>query len=287
LKGADLFDHISENGVLGEKEAAEIISDVLTSLEAMNRVGLAHRDVKPANILMCDKEKDGVSIKLGDFGMATFVGVDGLVRGRCGEYSALQIYFGVVVALWDKECNVANLTTCSTFSGTPGYVAPEILTAGRVGYGNSVDVFSAGVTLYVMLCGYEPFYGETEKELIEANKAAKIDFSENEWNSVSKEARDLVLKMTAYDPGERLTAKDALEHPWIKRLVAGTDASENTNNDAGAISVHSRNIALSTEDAPGEGACVISWRDWLYTHLKMSDLREKLQKMETYSMIFY
>ena len=88
LKGTDLFDHISDNGVLSEDEAAEIVKDILTSLEAMNRVGLAHRDVKPANILMCDKEKDGVSVKLGDFGMSTFVGVDGLVRGRCGMYLA-------------------------------------------------------------------------------------------------------------------------------------------------------------------------------------------------------
>ena len=68
--------------------------------------------------------------------------------------------------------------------GTPGYVAPEILCSGStVGYGNKVDVFSAGVTLYVMLCGYEPFYGESEKELIEANKQAVIDFPESDWGN--------------------------------------------------------------------------------------------------------
>jgi calcium/calmodulin-dependent protein kinase I len=149
LEGTDLFEYVSSKGVLGEDEAALIIRDVLTSLEAMNRVGLAHRDVKPANVLMCCREKDGVSVKVGDFGMSTFVGVDGLIRGRCG---------------------------------TPGYVAPEILSAGsHVGYGNKVDVFSAGVTLFVMLCGYEPFYGVTDKELIEANKRAVIDFPESDW----------------------------------------------------------------------------------------------------------
>ena len=68
--------------------------------------------------------------------------------------------------------------------GTPGYVAPEILTAGyKVGYGNKVDVFSAGVTLYVMLCGYEPFYGENEKELIEVNKQAAIEFPDSDWSN--------------------------------------------------------------------------------------------------------
>ena len=149
LEGTDLFEYISSKGVLDEDEAALVIRDVLTSLEAMNRVGLAHRDIKPANVLMCCREKDGVSAKVGDFGMSTFVGVDGLIRGRCG---------------------------------TPGYVAPEILSAGcRAGYGNKVDVFSAGVTLYVMLCGYEPFYGESDKELVEANKQARIDFPESDW----------------------------------------------------------------------------------------------------------
>lgn len=88
-------------------------------------------------------------MKVADFGMATFVGVDGLVRGRCG---------------------------------TPGYVAPEIFSAGlHGGYGNKVDVFSAGVVLYVMLAGYEPFYGESDDELIAANKEAKLDFPTSDW----------------------------------------------------------------------------------------------------------
>jgi serine/threonine protein kinase len=86
LEGTDLFDYVSSKGVLSEEEAANIIRDVLISLDAMNRVGLAHRDIKPANVLMCNKEKDGVTIKVGDFGMSTFVGVDGLVRGRCGTF---------------------------------------------------------------------------------------------------------------------------------------------------------------------------------------------------------
>lgn len=149
LEGTDLFDYISKKGVAEEVEAARITRDILTSLEAMNRVGLAHRDIKPANILMCNESREGVKVKLCDFGMSTFVGVDGLVRGRCG---------------------------------TPGYVAPEILSSdAKNGYGNKIDVFSAGVTLYVMLCGYEPFYGESEEELIEANKASELEFPGAEW----------------------------------------------------------------------------------------------------------
>jgi serine/threonine protein kinase len=218
LEGTDLFEYVSSKGVLGEDEAALIAKDILTSLDAMNRVGLAHRDIKPANILMCRREKDGVSVKVGDFGMSTFVGVDGLVRGRCG---------------------------------TPGYVAPEILTAASlVGYGNKVDIFSAGVTLYVMLCGYEPFYGENEKELIEANKRGVIDFPESDWGEVSKEARDLVLKMTAANPLDRVNAKEALQHPWITRLESEESESSAQSNI--------KTIALNAYDSPEEGGCVIS-----------------------------
>lgn len=154
LEGTDLFNYVSSKGVLSENEAACITRDILTVLEGMNRVGLAHRDIKLANCLMrnCSsggKEELPCGVKVADFGMSTFVGVDGLVRGRCG---------------------------------TPGYCAPEVFSAGvHGGYSNKVDVFSAGVTLYVMLSGYEPFYGESDAELIAANKEAKLEFPSSDW----------------------------------------------------------------------------------------------------------
>ena len=186
LDGKDLFEYISSKGVLEEEEAGCIVRDILVGLLNMKQIGIAHRDIKPANIFMTNESKYGTSVKLGDFGMSTLVGLDGLVRGRCGS---------------------------------PGYVAPEILMAkAGQGYGNQVDVFSAGVTLYLMLCGYEPFYGENEKELIQANKHAEVDFPRSEWGRISPEARDLVGQMLKADPTERITAKDALEHDWIVRL---------------------------------------------------------------------
>lgn len=152
LKGTDLFHHISSHGVLGEIEAAHIMKDLLTCLNVLDQVGIAHRDIKPANLLMCrDEDSNGAKIKLADYGMASFVGVDNLVRGRCG---------------------------------TPGFVAPEILlTRVNGGYGNKVDMFSAGVTMYVMLAGYEPFYGESDAELINANREAKVDFPHADWHT--------------------------------------------------------------------------------------------------------
>ena len=140
--------------------------------------------------------------------MATFVGVDGQVRGRCG---------------------------------TPGYVAPEIFSAGaNGGYGNKVDVFSAGVTLYVMLCGYEPFYGETDDELKRANREAEVEFPDEDWSSISEAARDLVRQMTHRDPSQRLDAKDALKHAWISEHVK----EDLTQGAAKAM--------------PGGDACVVS-----------------------------
>ena len=215
LEGMDLFRYVSMKGMLEEAEAALIIEDILKTLDAMNRIGLVHRDIKPANILMCDRERDGVSIKVGDFGMATFVGVDGLVRGRCG---------------------------------TPGYVAPEILkTSAGVGYGNQIDVFSAGITLYILLCGYEPYYGETEKALIEANTRAAIEFPESDWRTVSHEARDLIRKMTKADPNERINTREALKHPWITRL--GSKQADATSEST---------IHLASSNAPEAGSCSIS-----------------------------
>lgn len=195
LEGMDLFKYISSKNVLNEAEAAAILRDVLLCLDAMSKIGVAHRDVKPANILMCGEFGDasgggnegGPRVKVADFGMAAFVGVDGQVRGRCG---------------------------------TPGYVAPEIFTAGIYGgYGNKVDVFSAGVTLYVMLCGYEPFYGETDNELKEANKAATVDFPKDDWGHVSADAMHLVKQMMHAEPVKRLDARQALQHPWFAKNI--------------------------------------------------------------------
>mmetsp|Transcript_3069 Transcript_3069/g.6252 ORF Transcript_3069/g.6252 Transcript_3069/m.6252 type:complete len:798 (-) Transcript_3069:180-2573(-) len=183
LDGTDLFKHISSRGVLPEPEAARILAELLRVIVAMNEVGLSHRDIKPANVLMCKYSPSEPHIKLCDFGMATFAGTDGLVRGRCG---------------------------------TPGYVAPEIFTAGlHGGYGNKVDIFSCGVTLYVMLCGYEPFYGTSDEELIEANRNAELEFPKEEWSTVSQQAINLVKSMMSVDPERRPSASRVLSDPWI------------------------------------------------------------------------
>jgi len=194
LQGIDLYRHVSTKGLLAEVETANIMYDLLNCIKAMQENGVAHRDVKPGNILMANVDRDGVTVKLGDFGMATFVGNDNLVRGRCG---------------------------------TPGYVAPEILSTNKnEGYGNTVDMFSAGVVMYILLCGYEPFYGENEKQLINDNKTAKVEYPKDDWKDISIEGRDLVERMLERDPAKRIVASKALMHPWITRRVSAHNSDK-------------------------------------------------------------
>ena len=210
LDGTDLFRYISSRPRATEAEAACILYNILLCLRAMNRIGLSHRDIKPANILVCHT-KLPLIVKVADFGLATFVGVDGKVNGRCG---------------------------------TPGYVAPEIFRAGVHGaYSKKVDVFSAGVTLYVMLCGYEPFYGETDSELIRANKEAVVEFPAEDWKTISASAQDLVTKMMLADANKRLSVEQAITHPWIIDLVHHQGSAE---------------ASPQTTDMPTFDACTIS-----------------------------
>jgi len=200
LEGTDLYQHITKRDFIKmrtrenikklEIEAAKIMFDIFSCLVTMKKLGIAHRDLKPANILMANEsDRFGTRVNVGDFGHATFVGKDNLVRGRCG---------------------------------TVGYVAPEILLGGKnSGYQNKVDEFSAGVILYVLLCGYEPFYGETEKELIKENTKAVVHFPPEDWKLISLEGRDLVEKLLHRDPSKRCDAHRALQHPWITIRTSG------------------------------------------------------------------
>jgi serine/threonine protein kinase len=226
LDGTDLFHYVSRRGVLPESEAARILADLLQLIVAMNEVGLSHRDIKPANILIYHNQQElsspppspssSAGIKLCDYGMAAFAGIDGLVRGRCGTPGKFYLLVRYILRV-----RIMLDFVCSRFPpAILGYVAPEIFTAGRHGgYGPKVDVFSAGVTLYVMLCGYEPFYGTSDEELIEANRTAQVEFPPEEWSSVSKEAVSLVQSMMTVDPADRPSAQEVLAHPWLQEHV--------------------------------------------------------------------
>ena len=168
-----------------------------------------HRDLKPENLIF--RAPGSCDLVIADFGLAEFCDAEEYLFVRCG---------------------------------TPGYVAPEILKAGtRAGYGNQVDIFSAGVTLYLMLSGVEPFYGESEKELVEDNTQCEIDFPSKYWDKISEPAKDLVRKMLYADPKTRLTAKEALQHPWLVEMAEKKDTSAESST--------------RSDDLTEEGMCAI------------------------------
>jgi len=175
VSGGELFDQIVERGNYSEHDAANLIRQVLEGIDYMHRHGVVHRDLKPENLLCAAANV----IKIADFGLS-------------------------------KDIESGNLQTSC---GTPSYVAPEVLLGGQ--YDNEVDIWSIGVITYVLLCGFTPFYGDNQRQLFERILHAKFDFPSPEWDDVSATAKDFVTKLLVVNPAERLTAEQALKHPWI------------------------------------------------------------------------
>ena len=155
--GGELFERIQEKGNFNEEEASSIMRQLLQCLNFMHSDDhkIAHRDLKPENILFSSRGKDA-EVKLTDFGFAKRV-------SSKDPHNMLN-----------PDGPMGNVFT--TRLGSPNYVAPEILASRKSAYGVEVDVWSLGVILYIMLCGYFPFYSDSEKELYKQIKGAKYDF---------------------------------------------------------------------------------------------------------------
>ena len=177
-QGGELFDAISKKGSFSENEAARIMKQVLSAICYSHQNNIVHRDLKPENILLDDKGSD-LTIKIIDWGCAKS---------------------------FKKNEKMTNA------DGTPYYIAPEVLEGN---YDEKCDVWSCGVILYIMLCGYPPFNGETDDDILVAVKKGKFDFPKEEWSSVSKEAIDLIKGMLTYEPSKRLSALDCMSKPWF------------------------------------------------------------------------
>lgn len=186
VTGGELFYKIVDRGAYSEADAAGIVRQLMTGIAYLHSQGIAHRDLKPENIL-CEGEDDAMTIKIADFGLSkAFSGGD----------------------------------TLKTACGTPDYAAPEVLSM-EGSYTMAVDMWSAGVITYVLLCGYPPFYAKEQRELFQQILKADYDFPEEDWEAISDNAKDFINSLLKVDAGERMTAEQALQHPWLKETAAG------------------------------------------------------------------
>ncbi|XVE96246.1 hypothetical protein REPUB_Repub02eG0204900 [Reevesia pubescens] len=177
--GGELFDRIVKRGHYTERKAAELARTIVAVVEACHSMGVMHRDLKPENFLFVNEEEDS-PLKAIDFGLSIFF--------KPGD-------------------NLSDVV------GSPYYVAPDVL---RKRYGPEADVWSAGVIIYILLCGVPPFWGENEREIFDEVLHGDLDFTSDPWPSISESAKDLVTKMLVRDAKKRITAFEVLRHPWVQ-----------------------------------------------------------------------
>lgn len=182
VTGGELFEDIVAREFYSESDASKCMLQILESVSYCHQMSIIHRDLKPENLLLASKMK-GASVKLVDFGLAIEVQGD------------QQAWFG--------------------FAGTPGYLSPEVLR--KDSYGKPVDVWACGVILYILLVGYPPFWDEDQHRLYAQIKAGAFEYPSPEWDTVTAEAKNLINSMLTVNPTKRITATQALKHPWISQ----------------------------------------------------------------------
>eukprot|EP00571_Detonula_confervacea_P015017 CAMPEP_0172308852 /NCGR_PEP_ID=MMETSP1058-20130122/9325_1 /TAXON_ID=83371 /ORGANISM="Detonula confervacea, Strain CCMP 353" /LENGTH=339 /DNA_ID=CAMNT_0013021367 /DNA_START=59 /DNA_END=1078 /DNA_ORIENTATION=+ len=200
MYGGELFDRVVTKSFYNEKEARKTCKILLEAINYCHERKVAHRDLKPENLLL-RSETDDSSIKIADFGFAKVVKSPQSLKTQCG---------------------------------TPGYVAPEILTGTP--YDESADMWSVGVILYILLGGYPPFIDDNQRKLFRKIRKGEYEFHEEYWGPVSEDAKNLISNLLCVKPNDRLTAREALQSNWI--ALASDESLE--KNDMGANLIEMR-----------------------------------------------
>jgi len=179
--GGELFDRIIDSGHFTEVQAAIVMQHMFRAIFYMHENKICHRDLKPENFLFTTKEPiEKAALKVIDFGLA---------------------------------CKFSQDQVLTTKAGTPYYVAPQVL-AGK--YDQASDLWSLGVIMFVVLCGYPPFYGETDAEVLAKVRLGNFTFNAADWKCVSEDAKTLIRFLLKMNPRDRYTAEQALNHVWVK-----------------------------------------------------------------------
>ncbi|XP_013388197.1 serine/threonine-protein kinase 17A-like isoform X2 [Lingula anatina] len=186
--GGELFHHIDEEESFKEKEVIHLMRQIMEGLVFLHDRNVVHLDLKPQNILLTNPHPHG-DVKLCDFGFARLVNYGEDIRD---------------------------------IIGTPDYVAPEVLSYEPIG--TYTDIWSVGVLVYVMLTGCSPFAGEDKQETFLNISQVNLDFPEDLFCDISENAIDFISKCLVRQPGERISARDCLQHSWLKVEVPTSPA---------------------------------------------------------------
>lgn len=186
--GGELFDRIAERGHYSEKDAARMMRTIVSVVHHCHTMNVVHRDLKPENFLLSDKS-DAAVLRATDFGLSRFF--------KEGEY-------------------------LSEIVGSPFYVAPEVL---RRRYNHMADIWSCGVILYILLCGWPPFHGDSTQQIFKNILTAPVDMNSDPWPRISPGAKDCVRRMLVRDPNKRATAEEILHHSWLKENGSALDTA--------------------------------------------------------------
>lgn len=264
VSGGELFDRIVEKGFYTERDASQLIQQILDAVKYLHDMGIVHRDLKPENLLYYSMDEDS-KIMISDFGLSKIEGAGSVMSTACG---------------------------------TPGYVAPEVL--AQKPYSKAVDCWSIGVISYILLCGYPPFYDENDAKLFEQILKAEYEFDSPYWDDISDSAKDFICHMMEKDPLKRYTCEQALQHPWIcgdtaldKNIHESVSAQIKKNFakskwkqafNATAVVRHMRRLQLGTSV---EGPSQITPTSPCHGHLLPEEEEEELGSGEEESLSHY
>ena len=180
-KDGDLYDELKAIGKFDEENAGKIMGQLFSGISYIHRKNVIHRDIKLDNILISDKSKD-ICIKIIDFNIATF---------NMGK-------------------------RLSKITGTPNYIAPEVI---KESYTEKCDMWSCGIIMYLLLSGKFPFKAGGHDELLNKISYGKYNLEHGIWKTISDSAKDLISHLIEKNPSRRFSSKQALEHPWVKKLA--------------------------------------------------------------------
>jgi calcium-dependent protein kinase len=243
ISGGELYETIITWKRFDEEKAYYIMSQILSAVNYLHSKGIMHRDIKPENMLVENKVKNNnkemLNIKLIDFGTSNY-------------YSESKRFTLKV--------------------GSPYYIAPEVI---KKNYDQKCDIWSCGVILYILLVGFPPFKGNTQKDLLNNILKGKYSTSGSEWSKVSPEARDLVMKMLETDTIKRLSAEECLNHQWMAKFQDKSNKIDNTYFVS--VLTNIRNFNASEKLQQATLAYIVHF---LYTSMELDGLKNVFKRLD-------